>query len=46
MTWHIGNTTIRSPYRLRSGLLALNDSPFHGNLLGRENESGFGDLPA
>ncbi len=44
MPWHISNTTIRSPYRLRSGLIALRDSSFHGNLLGPENESGFGDL--
>ena len=42
--WHIGNTTVRTPYRLRAALAALVTSQLHGNLLGREKEQGFADL--
>lgn len=39
--WHIGNTTVRSPYRLKEALKVLKNSEFHGNLLGKEREQGF-----
>ena len=42
--WHIGNTTVRTPYRLRAALVALLTSHLHGNLLGRDNEQAFADL--
>lgn len=42
--WYLGNTTIRSPYRLREGLRVLVNSPLHGNLDGRDNESRFAQL--
>lgn len=36
--WHLGNTTVRSPFRLRDGLVALSQSPLQGHLHGREQE--------
>ncbi len=42
--WHIGNTTVRTPYRLREALLALENSGFCGNLMGTEREEGFAQL--
>lgn len=42
--WHIGNTTVRTPYRLREALIALADSPLNGNLLGKEQEHAFAKL--
>ncbi len=39
--WYLGNTTIRSPYRLKDGLRVLVNSPLHGNLDGWANESAF-----
>src|SRR6218665_539232 len=36
--WHLGNTTVRSPFRLRDGLVALSTSPLQGNLHGQEQE--------
>lgn len=36
--WHLGNTTVRSPFRLRDGLVALSTSPLQGNLRGQEQE--------
>ena len=42
--WQIGNTSVRTPYRLREALKALKPSEFHGNLLGKENEQGFAEL--
>jgi hypothetical protein len=39
--WHLGNTTVRSPFRLREGLIALSTSPLRGNLRGREQEQAF-----
>ncbi len=42
--WHFGNTTVRSPFRLREGLIALSSSPLRGNLRGREQEQAFRDL--
>ena len=32
--WHLGNTTVRSPFRLREGLVALSTSSLQGNLRG------------
>jgi len=31
MLWHIGNTTVRTPYRLQEALRVLLASPFNGN---------------
>jgi len=42
--WHIGNTTVRTPYRLRDALNALAHSEYHGNLVGKDRESGFAKL--
>lgn len=39
--WHLGNTTVRSPFRLRDGLVALSSSSLQGNLRGREQEIAF-----
>lgn len=36
--WCLGNTTVRSPFRLRNGLIALSSSPLQGNLRGKKNE--------
>ena len=44
MTWHIANTTVRTPYRLRAVLEALQASRLHGDLLGPVNEQAFADL--
>ena len=44
MSWHIGNTTVRTPYRLRAALVALMTSHLHGNLVGRDREREFADL--
>jgi AlwI restriction endonuclease len=43
-SWHIGNTTVRTPYRLRDALIALAHSEYHGNLVGKSRESGFARL--
>ncbi|MBU4184996.1 MAG: AlwI family type II restriction endonuclease, partial [Proteobacteria bacterium] len=42
--WHIGNTTVRTPYRLRDALIALAHSEYRGNLVGKDRESGFARL--
>jgi hypothetical protein len=42
--WHIGNTTVRTPYRLKEALQALKNSEFHGNLVGTAQEEGFAKL--
>jgi hypothetical protein len=42
--WHIGNTTVRTPYRLKEALQALKNSEFQGNLVGTEREEGFAKL--
>jgi AlwI restriction endonuclease len=39
--WHLGNTTVRSPFRLRDGLIALSGSTLLGDVGGREKESAF-----
>lgn len=36
--WYLGNTTVRSPFRLRDGLVALSTSSLQGNLRGQEQE--------
>ncbi|MCP4106803.1 MAG: AlwI family type II restriction endonuclease [Desulfobacteraceae bacterium] len=42
--WHIANTTVRNPYRMRGALIVLAHSEYHGNLAGKEKESGFAKL--
>lgn len=42
--WLLGNTTVRSPFRLREGLVALSTSPLQGCLRGREQEKAFRQL--
>lgn len=42
--WHLGNTTVRSPFRLRDGLIALSSSPLQGKLHGKKQEIAFRDL--
>jgi hypothetical protein len=39
--WHLGNTTVRSPFRLRDGLIALASSTLLGDIKGRDLESAF-----
>ena len=39
--WHLGNTTVRSPFRLRDGLVALSTSSLQGTLRGEEQERAF-----
>jgi len=39
--WHLGNTTVRSPFRLRDGLIALRNSKYEGNLRGEDSERAF-----
>lgn len=39
--WCLGNTTVRSPFRLRDGLVALSTSSLQGNLRGEEQERAF-----
>jgi len=39
--WHFANTTVRSPFRLREGLIALANSPLGQKIKGKENESKF-----
>lgn len=42
--WHLGNTTVRTPYRLKSALEALQSSTLQGNLIGQDQESRFAEL--
>lgn len=42
--WLLGNTTVRSPFRLRDGLVALATSPLQGNLRGKDQEIAFRHL--
>lgn len=44
MLWHIGNTTVRTPYRLREALIALQGTFLNGNLYGRASENSFAEL--
>jgi len=39
--WYFGNTTVRSPFRLRDGLIALASSQLQGNLHGKDQEIAF-----
>jgi hypothetical protein len=41
MLWHVGNTTVRTPYRLQEALRALLTSPLNGHLSGKEQEQAF-----
>ncbi len=42
--WQIGNTTVRTPYRLRDALCVLQHSSLNGNLGGKEQENAFASL--
>lgn len=42
--WHLGNTTVRSPFRLREGLIALSTSSLQGSLRGRDQDIAFRHL--
>ncbi len=42
--WHLGNTTVRSPFRLRDGLVALSTSQLQGKLRGQQQEIEFRKL--
>ena len=44
MLWHIGNTTVRTPYRLAEALRVLTSSPLAGNLSGKDQEQAFAEL--
>ena len=44
MLWHIGNTTVRTPYRLLDALRALEGSSLDGNVSGRGQENAFANL--
>ena len=44
MLWHIGNTTVRTPYRLREALRVLEGSPLNGNISGNAQENAFAEL--
>lgn len=39
--WLIGNTGLRNPMRIQEGFIAFSQSPYVGNLHGKENELGF-----
>jgi len=39
--WHFGNTTVRSPLRLRDGLIVIKQAGLEGRLRGVENELTF-----
>jgi len=39
--WLVGNTGLRNPMRIQEGFVAFAQSPYVGNLHGRENELGF-----
>lgn len=42
--WLVGNTGLRNPNRIQEGFFAFANSPYVGNLRGRENEIGFMNL--
>lgn len=44
MLWHIGNTTVRTPYRLRDALRVLQGSSLNGNISDRDQENAFAAL--
>lgn len=39
--WLAGNTGLRNPMRIQEGFIAFSESPYVGNLHGRDNELGF-----
>lgn len=39
--WLVGNTGLRNPMRIQDGFIAFSESPYVGNLHGRDNELGF-----
>lgn len=41
MTWHIANTTVRTPYRLKQAIQVLLDTGLNGDLAGAEQEYAF-----
>lgn len=44
MIWYIGNTSVRSAFRLRDGLVALSQSPLQGNMRGTDGDRAFREL--
>ena len=42
--WLVGNTGLRNPNRIQEGFSVFANSPFVGNLRGREQEIGFMNL--
>lgn len=44
LAWNFGNTTVRTPYRLREALKALQTSTLNGNLVGKDQENAFAKL--
>lgn len=42
--WYFGNTTVRTPFRLREGLILLSTSSLQGDLYGKEQEIEFLNL--
>lgn len=44
MIWYIGNTSVRSAFRLRDGLVALSQSPLQGNMRGQDGDRAFREL--
>lgn len=42
--WMFGNTTVRSPFRLKDGLTAISQSSLQGNLRGVEQDIAFREL--
>ncbi len=42
--WLFGNTSVRSPFRLRDGLVLLSHSSLQGDLYGKKQEKDFRDL--
>ena len=42
--WYLGNTTVRSPYRIKEALNVLSQSVLVGRLSGRDNENEFARL--
>jgi len=42
--WMFGNTTVRSPFRLKDGLTAISQSSLQGNLRGIEQDKAFREL--
>lgn len=42
--WLFGNTTVRTPFRLKDGLVAISQSPLQGNLRGVDQDKAFRQL--